>query len=124
MAFENQSIICGRIRILFVENNQEYAVIEKYKIVSSYGLPVKSYVPVHSFYKIEETDEVIVVHKKLITGKLISFKMSGTMYLGPMLNIFEHDWALYRNFILLQSSSALELVKLVVISRNTYLVQS
>ena len=91
MAFEYQSTICGRIRLFFAGNDQEYAVIEKYKTVSSYASPVISYVPVHSFYIIKETDEVIVVHKKIITGKLFYFKLSGIMYLVPMLNIFEQD---------------------------------
>ena len=74
MAFEYQSIICGRIRLFFAGNDQEYAVIEKYKTVSSYASPVISYVPVHSFYIIKETDEVIVVHKKLLLENFFTLK--------------------------------------------------
>ena len=64
---------------------------KKINILEAYSSPLKSSVPVHSFYVTEETEELITIHEKVISKKLIGFKLVETLYLVPLLNIFEHD---------------------------------
>ena len=90
-AFYRGEIICGKLRMFYSEKGEDYASVERFKVVESRSSPLGSTHQIYSFFLVEESSELITFNQKLISNKLLFFRTSIAKFLVPLIEAFEHD---------------------------------
>ena len=73
------------------EKGEDYASVERFKVVESRSSLLGSTHQIYSFLLVEESSELVTFNQKLISNKLLFFRASIAKFLVPLIEAFEHD---------------------------------
>ena len=85
------NLLCGKIRAFFRKRDEEFVATELMKILKSHSSPIGSSCEVYSYHVVEDSSERLSVNVKAVCDKFFHMALADTVFLIPLIKIFEHD---------------------------------